>query len=49
MQFEAAVDAGNVDTGAFCLRSWIMQAASEHCVGMSKCQICISVSLLVGV
>jgi len=41
MQFEAATDAGNVDTAAFCLRSWIMQAASEHCVGMSKFQTCI--------
>ncbi len=38
MQFEAAIDARNVDTAAFCLRSWIMQAASEHCVGMSKFQ-----------
>jgi len=42
IQFEAAVDdAKNVDTAAFCLRSWIIQAASEHCVGMSKFQTCI--------
>jgi len=41
MQFEAAIDARNVDSAAFCLRSWIMQAASEHCVGMSKFQTCI--------
>lgn len=41
VQFEAAVDAGNVDTAAFCLRSWIVQAASEHCVGMTKFQTCI--------
>ncbi len=41
VQFEAAIDTGNVDTAAFCLRSWIVQAASKHCVGMSKFQTCI--------
>ena len=41
VQFEDAVDAGNVDTAAFCLRSWIWQAASEHCVDMTKFQTCI--------
>jgi len=41
VQFEAAIDAGNLDTAAFCLRSWIMQAASEHCVGVSKFHTCI--------
>jgi hypothetical protein len=41
VQFEGAVDTGNVDTAAFCLRSWIWQAASEHCVDMTKFQTCI--------
>eukprot|EP00967_Tisochrysis_lutea_P098898 scaffold146472_cov14-Tisochrysis_lutea.AAC.1 len=41
VQLEAALEAGNVDTACFCLRSWIMQAASGHHVGMCKVQDCI--------
>jgi len=41
VQLEAALEAGNVDTACFCLRSWIMQAATEPHVGMCKMQQCI--------
>eukprot|EP00983_Pelagomonas_calceolata_P124088 1161071-Pelagomonas_calceolata.AAC.11 len=30
VQLEAALDAGNIETTCFCLRSWLMQARSEH-------------------
>eukprot|EP00983_Pelagomonas_calceolata_P014336 456552-Pelagomonas_calceolata.AAC.1 len=38
VQLEAALEAGNVDTACFCLRSWIMQAANKYHVGMCKVQ-----------
>eukprot|EP00983_Pelagomonas_calceolata_P061116 1146677-Pelagomonas_calceolata.AAC.1 len=41
VQLEAALEAGNVDTACFCLRSWITQAASKHQVAMCKVQDCI--------
>jgi len=41
VQLEAALEAGNIDTACFCLRSWIMQAASEHNVGMCNFQGCV--------
>mmetsp|Transcript_418 Transcript_418/g.1002 ORF Transcript_418/g.1002 Transcript_418/m.1002 type:complete len:905 (+) Transcript_418:594-3308(+) len=41
VQLEAALDAGNIDTACFCLRSWIMQAASEQTVGMYRVQACV--------
>eukprot|EP00983_Pelagomonas_calceolata_P039842 1137359-Pelagomonas_calceolata.AAC.2 len=41
VQLEVALEAGNIDTACFCLRSWIMQAASEHTVGMCRVQGCV--------
>lgn len=41
LQLETALDAGSVDTACFCLRSWIMQAATEEHVGMYKYKDCI--------
>eukprot|EP00983_Pelagomonas_calceolata_P004332 140787-Pelagomonas_calceolata.AAC.1 len=38
VQLEAALDVGDIDTAYFCLRSWIMQAVSEHTVGMYRVQ-----------
>eukprot|EP00983_Pelagomonas_calceolata_P055995 1144406-Pelagomonas_calceolata.AAC.3 len=41
VQLEAALDAGNIDTACFCLRSWMIQAARAHNIGMYRVQGCV--------
>eukprot|EP00967_Tisochrysis_lutea_P148214 scaffold282738_cov17-Tisochrysis_lutea.AAC.1 len=35
------LDAGNIDMACFCLKTWILQAASEYNVGMYRIQGCV--------